>query len=771
MGGGSSGGSPVYATDSDNHLQVDVLSGGGGGTQYTEGDTDATITGTAVMWEDATDTLRAVSSAKPMPVDIEALSGTVSTVNSTSTPLGIGGVFTGTSEDVIRFSSITIAAFADEASATGGLDIQFSPDGTNWDHTDSHTVVANTSAAISLAAQAQYFRIVYTNGSTAQTVFRLQVILSPIGVGAITEEIGGDISDTTLVQTTRSVLSAKKPNGDYVNIESTAGGNLKVSMQEISDGLDIGAGNAGAETQRVSISTDDVNLASINTDASTIAGAVHVEDSGHTTGDTGTMSLAVRNDNDVALAGTDLDYIPLSTDASGHLLTHDDADAVIDSVVGGTDSGTAFLAKHREDQVHLTTADGDYDIATLDSLGSLHVNAEAHHVFDSMNATTGWTALSNDTLNLATTKKHVSGTDALTFDKVNGAANTIFAGIQKTLTSVDLGTVSLHDLFQGAFYIPDLSDVAYTFLRIGTDSSNYAEWQLPVDVLTAGVFETGALTVGDADHDALTGNGMDSSAITYIAVGVAFNAETDTLAGIIFDEVSYHTNQHSAASINSEVTSAINSSNINLLKVGNKVVNTQAGNVSTGTQRVTIATDDANLASINTDAGTIAGAVSGTEMQVDVVTSALPTGAATAANQQTDALTDTELRATPVVVDLGANNDVTVSGTVTVDGSGVTQPVSGTVTANLGATDNAVLDSIDLETQLVNAYAMKTAVDSGDSTITYQGWAVPGTLGTGTVWRIRRITDDGAGTVDIEWEDGNANFDNQWSTREAGSYS
>lgn len=41
---------------------------------------------------------------------------------------------------------------------------------------------------------------------------------------------------------------------------------------------------------------------------------------------------------------------------------------------------------------------------------------------------------------------------------------------------------------------------------------------------------------------------------------------------------------------------------------------------------------------------------------------------------------------------------VAVSGTVTVDGSGVTQPVSGTVTANLSATDNAVLDSIETNT-------------------------------------------------------------------------
>jgi hypothetical protein len=40
----------------------------GGGTQYTEGDTDASITGTAIMWEDTSDTLRAVSAAKPLPI-------------------------------------------------------------------------------------------------------------------------------------------------------------------------------------------------------------------------------------------------------------------------------------------------------------------------------------------------------------------------------------------------------------------------------------------------------------------------------------------------------------------------------------------------------------------------------------------------------------------------------------------------------------------------------------------------------------------------------
>lgn len=47
-----------------------TVTGGGGGVEYTEGDTDATITGSAILWEDAADTLRAVSATKPLPVDL-----------------------------------------------------------------------------------------------------------------------------------------------------------------------------------------------------------------------------------------------------------------------------------------------------------------------------------------------------------------------------------------------------------------------------------------------------------------------------------------------------------------------------------------------------------------------------------------------------------------------------------------------------------------------------------------------------------------------------
>ncbi len=67
--------------DGDGGLNVHIANpedlpgggGGGGGIQYTEADTDSTITGTAIMWEDTSDTLRAVSASKPLPISLSTL--------------------------------------------------------------------------------------------------------------------------------------------------------------------------------------------------------------------------------------------------------------------------------------------------------------------------------------------------------------------------------------------------------------------------------------------------------------------------------------------------------------------------------------------------------------------------------------------------------------------------------------------------------------------------------------------------------------------------
>ncbi len=269
-----------------------------------------------------------------------------------------------------------------------------------------------------------------------------------------------------------------------------------------------------------------------------------------------------------------------------------------DDPAGGTDTGVALLGIHTDVNAHLASANDDYDAVRLSNFGALHTAPEQHVVFDDLNATTGWAALGNDTLNLATTKKHLVGTDALTFDKVDGLANTIFGGIDKTISSLDLGTISLHDVIQTACYIPALTLVSYVFIRLGTNSSNYNEWRLEDTALTAATFLPLVFNVGDANNAGITGNGWDSTAITYIAVGVAFDAETNALAGIIFDELSFHTNQHTSTELNAEVSTSVSTANINLHKIGGSSTDKGAGNASNGSQRVVLATDDINTAAI-----------------------------------------------------------------------------------------------------------------------------------------------------------------------------
>ena len=273
----------------------------------------------------------------------------------------------------------------------------------------------------------------------------------------------------------------------------------------------------------------------------------------------------------------------------------------IDSAAGATDTGIAMLGKHVGDSTHITTADGDYELVHVSDFGAMQSSPEQHHTFDNMDAVGNWIVVNGDTINVTTTKKHVLGTDALSFDKDNTGANSVFAMIQNTISPIDLGDISPHDLIQTTCYLSSLANVSYVFVRIGTDISNYNEWRVDVADLTAATFETLALSVGDPSYDGITGDGWNPSAITWIAVGVVFDAETRTLAGIVFDEVSFHTNQHSSASLNSEVSSSVSSSNINIHKVGNKVVNTQGGTIGTGTQRITIATDDTIGGSVYVD--------------------------------------------------------------------------------------------------------------------------------------------------------------------------
>jgi len=89
---------------------------------------------------------------------------------STTTPLAANATFTSTTQSGGGFARITGTVLADQA---GTLNIDQSPDGTNWDVTSSFSIAANTGQGFSVEIVAPNWRLRYVNGATAQTTFRL----------------------------------------------------------------------------------------------------------------------------------------------------------------------------------------------------------------------------------------------------------------------------------------------------------------------------------------------------------------------------------------------------------------------------------------------------------------------------------------------------------------------------------------------------------------------------------------------------------------------
>lgn len=93
----------------------------------------------------------------------------------------------------------------------------------------------------------------------------------------------------------------------------------------LTDGTDGSLIDASGNLQVILAANSGVDIGDVDvTSVIPGVGATNLgktEDALHTTGDVGVMSLAVRNDGGAALAGTDLDYIPLTTDSTGALRT------------------------------------------------------------------------------------------------------------------------------------------------------------------------------------------------------------------------------------------------------------------------------------------------------------------------------------------------------------------------------------------------------------------------------------------------------------------
>lgn len=146
----------------------------------------------------------------------------VSAENSSSTLLGAGETFTGTYQDVLGFSSITVHYYSDQSSAIDGLIFEYSSDGITTHSSEAYTAAANYGHSHVLGINTRYFRVRYINGATPQTAFSLQTIYHIHAPVPHSHKIDEPITGEHGAQLSKSIITGKNPDGTFVN-ESSSG--------------------------------------------------------------------------------------------------------------------------------------------------------------------------------------------------------------------------------------------------------------------------------------------------------------------------------------------------------------------------------------------------------------------------------------------------------------------------------------------------------------------------------------------------------------------
>ena len=150
--------------------------------------------------------------------------------NGSVATLAAGATFTGTATDVTMYESVQVGVISDVASAVNGLQLQFSADNVNWDFVAS-TSYPGGSVGITVpsGAREKWFRVVYTNGSTNQSSFRLTTKLTP-GVAEVTKRfLSQPPTDSQLALLVNAVLTGKvtASGSKYTNVVTDVYGSLQ----------------------------------------------------------------------------------------------------------------------------------------------------------------------------------------------------------------------------------------------------------------------------------------------------------------------------------------------------------------------------------------------------------------------------------------------------------------------------------------------------------------------------------------------------------------
>jgi hypothetical protein len=320
----------------------------------------------------------ALSSTAPLPVGTTAIQDTG---NSTSTPLGSSGNFTGTGFLMDGYASWSVNIYSDKASATNGLKIEWSDDNTNWDFADQTTYVASVGNMITFGRKAKYVRLNYTNTNSAQGTFRVTAYGQPISVRQTRKFIGAQLTDADTGQVVVAALQGHTTAGgsSWVDVKVDPSGALATSTV-----LSAGTANIG-DVDVLSIAAGDNNIG--NVDIVTVPAPLS------TTG-TGTEASALR--------------VTIATDSTG-VLSVDDNGASL-TVDGTVTANLAAGTNNIGDVDVLSIAAGDNNIGNVDIVTMPNVTNGGTFAVQESGAALTALQLIDDVVYTDDTSTHATGT-------------------------------------------------------------------------------------------------------------------------------------------------------------------------------------------------------------------------------------------------------------------------------------------------------------------------------------------------------------------------
>ena len=198
-------------------------------------------------------------------LDDKIVKNVIDSNNSTTIPLGADVSFVGVGTDVSRYTSVSILLHSDQDSALDGMNFQFSTDNVNWDENNPFNLDASESPTrrFQFPILAKYFRINYTNNSTAQTEFRVQTILHTSDILTSIHRIDKTLGLDRSVTVVKSVISGETTagGGEFVNVKVNPSGSLQATVdQDTHDSLNA---NANIQVNDIDVSASNpVNVVS-----------------------------------------------------------------------------------------------------------------------------------------------------------------------------------------------------------------------------------------------------------------------------------------------------------------------------------------------------------------------------------------------------------------------------------------------------------------------------------------------------------------------------